>query len=263
MPPSSAAGHTVGARSSLRRAPRAPCWQRRRAPTDAITPSSAATHRPSPRRLLEPTRRRRPRAEPRTRRSLVTRGRPCRARADRVVERRVRRVGCAAKRRPTSPRPASLLLSAHRRAGSTSPHEDDEQALSRERVVPPLSATGHPVGVRSSLLRAPRAPRWQRRRTPTDVITPSSAATRRPSPRRRSSSRHDDGDHAPSREHVVPWSRAADLAERAPIVSPGATCTVLAAPPSADQCHYVQLRCCSLPIAAPALRAPTTTTSER
>ena len=53
----------------------------RRAPTDVITPSSTATHCPSPRRLLEPTCRRRARAEPRARRSLVAHRRPCRARA--------------------------------------------------------------------------------------------------------------------------------------------------------------------------------------
>ena len=116
------------ARRSRRRAPRAPCWPHCRAPTDVTTPSFVATHRPSPRWLREPTRRQRARAEPRARRSLIARHRPRRARAGRVVERRVRCVGRTAERRPTSPRPASLPFSTHRRAGSTILHDDDERA---------------------------------------------------------------------------------------------------------------------------------------
>ena len=147
------------------------------------------------------------------------------ARARRFVWRRVRCVGRAAERRPTASRPASLLLSAHRRAGSTIPHDEDERALSRKRVVPPSSAAGLTDGACSPLRQAPRALCWPRRRALTNAITPNPqllTAYRRAG----SSTRHDDGERAPSREHVVPWSRAADHVERAPIVPSGAACRV-------------------------------------
>ena len=102
------------------------------------------------------------------------------ARARRFVGRRVRRVGRAAERRPSSSRPAPLLLTAHRRTSSTSPRADNEQTPNPERVVPPSSVAGHAAGANSSIiLRAPRAPCWPRRRAPTDATTLSSAAIHR------------------------------------------------------------------------------------
>ena len=332
VPPWSTAGHTAGAHSSLRRAPRALCWPHRRAPTDVSTPSFVAALCPSPRRLHERSRRRKPNAEPRARRSSLERRRPCCWRvlvassgaacaalatppsADRrhhtqlrwllTAHRRAgfssqnddderapraattsfldsappisssarrsrsrrtprRRVSGTAKRRPTPPRQASLLLFVYCRAGSTSQHDDDERALSRERVVPLSSAAGHTVGPRSSLRRAPCAPGWPRRRAPTVVITPSFVAALCPSPRRLH-------EHSPRRRASAGQRACRSSLERrrsyrwrALVASSGAGCAVLAAPPSADRRHHSQLRCYSPPIAALAPRADTTTASAR
>ena len=226
---------------SRRRAPCAPRWPRRRPSSDVITPSAATTHRPSPRRLLGPTQRRRSLAEPQNRRSLVARRRPRRARAGRVVGPRVHRVSHTAERRPMSPFPASLLLSAHRHVGSTSPHDEGERALSRKRGVPPSSAAGITDGARSPLRLAPRALCWTRRRAPTDGITPSFVAALCPSPCRL---------HDPTRRRrasAEPQARRSSLERRRPYrwrvlaASSGAACAVLAAPPtSADQRHHAQ-----------------------
>ena len=125
------------------------------------------------------------------------------------------------------------------------------------------SATDHIAGARSSLRRVPRAVSRaaERRPTPPRPATLPLTAHRRTG----SSSRHDDGERAPSREHVVPWSNAADLVERAPVASSGAACAVSRPRRRAptDVITPSQLRCYSPPIAAAAPRVGTTTASAR
>ena len=198
------AADLVDARRSCRRAPRAPSRTHRRAPTDVILtfsfvaalPIAAPAH-------LEPTRRRRARAEPRARRSLIAPPTSS-TRADRVVVRRVRRPGRTAGRRPTSSSRSALVaaLPIAAPAPLEPPRRRRARAEPRARrslIAPPTSST--------------RADRVVVRR----VRRPGRTAGRRPtsssrsaslllclSPRRLPSSRHDDGERAPSREHVVP-----------------------------------------------------------
>ena len=197
---------------------------------------------------------------------------------------------------------------AYRRASSLEPtrrrRARAEPRARRSFIVPPtLSCTRRPC------CHARRAPFWPYRRAPTDVITLSFVAAL-PTTVPAHSSRHDNGERAPIREHVVPLSRRrprraradrvvvrgvrrsgrtaerrpkssrsaslllclsprrlpradtttasarrsastsflyrdADLAERRPTVLSCAACAVLALKPSADRRHHAQLRCCS------------------
>ena len=169
----------------------------------------------------------------------------------------------AVESRPTSSRPAPLLLAAHRYTGSTSRDHDDERApraASTSFLVraPPTSSSAY-----RSRRRAPRAPCCPHRRAPTNVITPSVVAALCPLQRRL---------HEPKwrrRASAEPRARRSFLERRrsnrwrALVVSSGAVYAALAAPPSADLRHHAQLRCRSLPIATPASRALTTKTSKR
>ena len=199
------------------------------------------------------------------------------------------------------------------RAGSPEPTRR-RRASAEPRARRSLSAPPTSSSARRLCRRARRAPFWPHRRAPTDVILTLSFVAAPPShPAPAHPSRHDDGERAPSREHVVPCQRrrprraradcvvvlgvrrsgrtaerrptsssrsasllllhrtprrltradtttaserraastsflvsAADLVERAPIVSSCSACAVLAAPPSADRRHpHAQLRCCS------------------
>ena len=193
----------VDARRSCRRAPRAPSRTHRRAPTDVILtfsfvaalPIAAPAH-------LEPPRRRRARAEPRARRSLIAPPTSS-TRADRVVVRRVRRPGRTAGRRPTSSsRSASLLLCLSPRRLTRA----DTTTASARRAASTsfLDRAVDLVDARRSCRRAPRAPSRTHRRAPTDAILTLSFVAALPIAAPAHSSRHDDGERAPSREHVVP-----------------------------------------------------------
>ena len=122
---------------------------------------------------LEPTRRRRARAEPRARRSLIappTR----RARAYRAVVRSVRRSGRTSERRPASSRSASLLLCLSPRRLTRAAIRRRARAEPRARrslIAPPTSSSA-----RRSCRRAQRAPFRSHRRAPTDAITLSFVA---------------------------------------------------------------------------------------
>ena len=151
---------------------------------------------------LEPTRRRRARAEPRARRSLIAPPTSS-TRADRVVVRRVRRPGRTAERRPTpSSRSASLLLCLSPRRLTRA----DTTTASARRAASTsfLDRAVDLVDARRSCRRAPRAPSRTHRRAPTDVILTFSFVAALPIAAPAHSSRHDDGERAPSREHVVP-----------------------------------------------------------
>ena len=198
------AADLVDARRSCRRAPRAPSRTHRRAPTDVILTFSFVAAlpiaAPAP---LEPTRRRRARAEPRARRSLIAPPTSS-TRADRVVVRRVRRPGRTAERRPTSSSrsalvaalpiaaPAHLEPTRRRRARA-------EPRARRSLIAPPTSSTRADRVV----VRRVRRPGRTAERRPTSSSRSASLLLCL-SPRRLTSSRHDDGERAPSREHVVP-----------------------------------------------------------
>ena len=152
---------------------------------------------------LEPTRRQRARAEPRARRSSIALPSTSSTCADRVVERRVRRPGRTAERRPTpSSRSASLLLclSPRRLTRANTTTASPRRAASAsffDRAAVDL------VDVRRSCRRAPRAPSRPHRRAPTDVILTFSFVAALPIAAPAHSSQHDDSEPAPSREYVV------------------------------------------------------------
>ena len=194
---------------SCRRARRAPLWPHRRAPTDAILTLSfvaAPPSHPAPAHP-KPTRRRRARAEPRARRSLIAP--PASSSARRSVS---SPRACAALAAPPSADrrhplgSASLLLLCVTAPAHPSRHDDAraraEPRARRSLIAPPASSSAR----RSSIVRLARAPSWPHRRAPTDAILSaqlrccSSIAPRAgsPEPTRRPRER------APSREHVVP-----------------------------------------------------------
>ena len=135
-------------------------------------------------------------------------------------------------------RACSLELTRRRRASA-------EPRARRYLSAPPTLSSAH-----RSCRRAQRAPFWPHRRAPTDVIPTFSSVATLPSPRlfTRTDTTTARERRAASTSLLV---SAADLVERAPIVSSCAACAVLAAPPRADRRHpHVQLRCCSA-LAAP------------
>ena len=143
-----------------------------------------AERAPSRERVVVPTERRRPR----------------RARADRAVDTRARRVVCAVVCRVTSPR--LLLSSSHRRLGSVRADAGDaERAPSRERVVVPTERR------RPRRACADRAADTRARRVVCAVVcrVTSPRLLLSSSHRRLGSVRADAGDaeRAPSRERVV------------------------------------------------------------
>ena len=150
---------------------------------------------------LEPTRRRRARAEPRARRSLIA---PSTSSSARRSCRRAPRAPFRTHRRaPTDAHHVQLrCCSAYRRAGSLEPTRR-RRARAEPRARRSLIAPSTSSSARRSCRRAPRAPFRTHRRAPTDAITFSFVAAL-PIAAPAHSSRHDDGERAPSREHVVP-----------------------------------------------------------
>ena len=191
---------------------------------------------------LEPTRRRRARAEPRARRSLIA---PSTSSSARRSCRRAPRAPFRTHRRaPTDAHHVQLrCCSAYRRAGSLEPTRR-RRARAEPRVSRSLIAPSTSSSARRSCRRAPRAPFRTHRRAPTDAITFSFVAELCLSPRRltRADTTTASARRAASTSFL---DRAVDLVERAPIVSSCAACAVPDAPPSADRRHHVQLRCCS------------------
>ena len=175
-----------------------------------------------------------------------------RAAVDLVDARRSCRRAPRAPSRPHRRAPTDVILTfsfvaaLRHRAGSIRANTTTARAPpSRERVVVPDRAAVDLVDVRRSCRRAPRAPSRPHRRAPTDVILTFSSVAALPSPRlfTRTDTTTASERRAASTSFLV---SAADLVERAPIVSSCAACAVLAAPPSADRRHpHVQLRCCS------------------
>ena len=93
------------------------------------------------------------------------------------------------------------------RAGSHEPtrrrRASAEPRARRSFSAPPTSSSA-----RRSCRRARRAPSWPHRRAPTDAILTLSFVAAPPShPAPAHTSRHDDGERAPSREHVVLLAR--------------------------------------------------------
>ena len=163
--------------------------------------------------------------------------------------RSVRRSGRTAERRPTSSSRSAPLLLCPRRACSLEltrrRRASAEPRARRSLSAPPTLSSAH-----RSRRRAQRAPFWPHRRAPTDVILTFSSVAALPSPRlfTRTDTTTVSERRAASTSFLV---SAADLVERAPIVSSCSACAVLAAPPSADRRHpHVQLRCRSA-LAAP------------
>ena len=149
------------------------------------------------------------------------------------------------------------------RAGSPEPtrrrRARAEPRARRSLIAPPASSSAR----RSSS--APRAcAAWPHRRAPTDaILTLSFVAAPPSSPAPAHPSRHDDGERAPSREHVVP-DRAAGFAERASISVCASRVRRLAARAERRRCLLsAQLRCCSSCVTAPAHPKPTRRPRER
>jgi len=188
------------ARRSCRRAQRAPFRPHRQAPTDVITLSFVLLLCLSPRRLT--------RADTTTASACRAASTPFLDRAADLAERAPIVPSCAACAVPAAPPSANRrhhaqlrCCPAYRRAGSLEPTPRQraraEPRARRSLIAPPTSPSA-----RQSCRRAQRAPFRPHRQAPTDVITLSFVAAL-PIAAPAHSSRHDDGERAPSREHVV------------------------------------------------------------
>ena len=173
----------------------------------------------SPARLRQSRRRRRRASAERERVVVPTeRRRPLCRRADRAVDTRTRtRRDVCAVRRVTSPRLSRRIAGSAQ--SEPTPVKPAERAPSRERVVVPTERR-RPLRRRADRAadtrtrtrrvvcavcrRTRRAPSWPHRRAPTDAILTLSFVAAPPShPAPAHTSQHDDGERAPSREHVV------------------------------------------------------------
>ena len=194
----------------------------------------------------EPTRRRRASAEPRARRSFSA---PPTSSSARRSCRRARRAPSWPHRR--APTDAILTLSfvaappSHPAPAHTSQHDDGERAPSREHVV--LSARRRPRRAHADrvVVLGVRRPGRTAERRPTPSSRSASLLLLHRTPRRLTRANTTTASERRAASTSF-FQRAADLVERAPIVSSCSACAVLAAPPSADRRHpHAQLRCCS------------------
>ena len=194
----------------------------------------------------EPTRRRRASAEPRARRSFSA---PPTSSSARRSCRRARRAPSWPHRR--APTDAILTLSfvaappSHPAPAHTSQHDDGERAPSREHVV--LLARRRPRRARADrvVVLGVRRPGRTAERRPTPSSRSASLLLLHRTPRRLTRANTTTASERRAASTSF-FQRAADLVERAPIVSSCSACAVLAAPPSADRRHpHAQLRCCS------------------